>query len=200
LISLLKEFTEALIMALIVFLLLQVSVQNFRVEGSSMSPTIKPGEYVTVNKLGYIKVDMARFSRLIPFWDASDKGEVLPFQPGGPDRGDVVVFRFPQDPSRNFVKRIIGLPGEQISIIHGATYIDGQLLDETYLKVKPRDENLEFEPLGEDEYFVMGDNRPYSNDSRHWGENFAVPLDNIIGGKWLNYELPFDLGFANKAD
>ena len=199
-ISLLKEFTEALIMALIVFLLLQVSVQNFRVEGSSMSPTIKPGEYVTVNKLGYIKVDMARFSRLIPFWDASDKGEVFPFQPGGPDRGDVVVFRFPQDPSRNFVKRIIGLPGEQVSIIHGATYIDGQLLDETYLKVKPRDENLEFEPLGEDEYFVMGDNRPYSNDSRHWGENFAVPLDSIIGGKWLNYELPFDLGFANKAD
>ena len=196
----LKDFTEALILAVFIFLILQSSVQNFKVEGSSMVPSINPEEYVTINKLKYIKIDMARFSRLIPFWDASHTGEVFPFRPGGPQRGEIVVFRYPQDPSRNFVKRIIGLPGEKVSIINGVTHIDGDRLREPYLRVRPRNENAEYLRLGKDEYFVMGDNRPYSNDSRHWDENFAVPLENITGSKWLNYNLPVDLGFARPAD
>ncbi len=196
----LKDFTEALILAMFIFFLLQGSIQNFKVEGSSMAPSISPDEYVTVNKLKYIKIDMDRFSRLIPFWDASHVGEVFPFQPGGPQRGEIVVFRYPQDPSRNFVKRIIGLPGEQVSIINGVTHIDGERLSEPYLRVRPRNETADYIRLGKDEYFVMGDNRPYSNDSRHWDEHFAVPLDNITGGKWLNYNLPIDLGFAKPAD
>ncbi len=187
-------------MALIVFSILQVSVQQFQVEGSSMSPTVNPGEYVAVNKVKYAKVDMARFSRLIPFWDASDRGVVYPFLSGGPQRGDVVVFRFPQNPERSFVKRVIGLPGERVTIAHGLTFIDGELLNEPYLDVRPRDETMAFPALGPDEYFVMGDNRRYSNDSRHWDGHFAVPLENIIGGKLLSYELPFDLWLSNPAD
>jgi signal peptidase I len=171
--SLLKEFTEALIMALVVFFFLQVSVQNFRVEGSSMAPSMESGEYVTVNKLYFLKLDVARFSRLIPFWDASDDGEVFPFRPDGPRRGGIVVFRFPSDPNRSFVKRIIGLPGEQVSIKRGVTYVDDQKLDEPYVKIISRDETVDFPVLAEDHYFVMGDNRPYSNDSRNWG---SVPL------------------------
>ena len=194
--NLLKEFTEALIMALVVFFLLQVSIQNFKVEGSSMSPTIHSDEYVTVNKLAYLKVDMARFSRLIPFWDASDMGEVFPFRPGGPKRGDIVVFHFPQNPNRNFIKRVIALPGEKVTIEGGTIYINSKQLDEPYLKNSPSNESVSFQVLTKDEYFVMGDNRAFSNDSRHWG---PVPLDNIIGIRWLNYDLPFDLGLVNET-
>lgn len=195
--SLLKEFTEALIMALIVFLLLQLSIQNFRVEGSSMAPTIQAEEYLTVNKLAYLKVDMARFSRLVPFWDASDKGNVFPLQPNGPQRGDIIVFRSPQDSSRSFIKRVIGLPGERVSLRQGAVYINGAPLAEPYLQAQAREETREFEVLGEGEYFAMGDNRPFSNDSRHWG---PVPLDSIIGNKLFNYELPFDLGLVSETE
>ena len=193
--KLLKEFTEALIMALVLFPLLQVSVQNFKVEGSSMAPTIQPGEYVTVNKLTYLKVDIARLSRLIPFWDASDKADVFPFY-NGPKRGNIIVFQAPQDPSRDFVKRVIGLPGEKISIKGGVVYIDGQPLDEPYIKASLTRETQDYGILGEDQYFVMGDNRRFSNDSRNWG---PVPLENIVGSRWFNYNLPFDLGFVSET-
>ena len=187
-------------MALVIFLLLQFSIQNFKVEGSSMATTIEPGQYVAVNKLHKIKVDMARFSALVPFWDASHLGEVYPFQTQGPQRGDIVVFRYPLDPERTFIKRIIGLPGEQVSILRGVTHVDGERLTEPYLTTTPRRETLEFDPLGPNEYFVMGDNRPHSNDSRHWENHFAVHRDHIIGTELIRYDLPINLGFANSAD
>ncbi len=196
----LKELNEALILALVIFLLLQFSVQNFKVEGSSMAATIEPGQYVAVNKLHKFKVDMARFSALIPFWDASHQGEVYPFQQDGPQRGDIIVFNFPLDPDRTFIKRVIGLPGEQVSIIRGVTHINGQRLNEPYLNSRLQRETLEFGTLGPNEYFVMGDNRPHSNDSRHWEHHFAVHRDHIIGTQLISYNLPIDLGFANPAD
>lgn len=196
----LREFDEALILALVIFLLLQLSIQNFKVEGSSMASTIEPGQYVAVNKLHKVKVDMGRFSALIPFWDASHIGEVYPFQRNGPQRGDIIVFNFPLDPGRTFIKRVIGLPGEQVSIIRGVTFVDGERLNEPYLTTTPRRETLEFEVLGPSEYFVMGDNRPHSNDSRHWEHHFAVHRDHIIGTQLISYDLPVDLGFANSAD
>ena len=196
----LREFNEALILALVIFLVLQLSIQNFKVEGSSMAATIQPGQYVAVNKLHRIKVDMTRLSALIPFWDVSHLGEVHPFQRQGPQRGDIIVFEFPLDPNRNFIKRVIGLPGEQVSIIRGVTHVDGQRLNEPYVTTTPRRETLEFDVLGPDEYFVMGDNRPHSNDSRHWEHHFAVHRDHIIGTRLVSYHLPIDLGFANSAD
>ena len=194
--KLLKDLTEAIILALAVFFVLQVSVQNFKVEGSSMSPTLESGQYVTVNKLGYLKMEVAKLSRLVPFWDTSEEAQGLPFQSDGPERGSILVFEFPLSPERNFVKRVIGLPGETVSIKRGVTYIDGEPLGEPYVKSPKRNENAEYPPLADDEYFVMGDNRPFSNDSRHWG---PVPLEKIIGSKWFNYDLPFDLGFINEA-
>ena len=165
-----------------------------------MAATIEPGQYVAVNKLHKIKVDMARFSALIPFWDASHLGEVYPFHSQGPQRGDIIVFRYPLDTERTFIKRIIGLPGEQVSILRGVTHVDGERLTEPYLTTTPRRENLEFDPLGPNEYFVMGDNRPHSNDSRHWENHFAVHRDHIIGTQLISYDLPINLGFANSAD
>ena len=196
----LREFNEALILALVIFLVLQFSIQNFKVEGSSMATTIEPGQYVAVNKLHKFKVDMARLSALIPFWDASHLGEVYVFQRNGPQRGDIVVFNYPLDPKRTFIKRIIGLPGEQVSIIRGVTHINGERLNEPYLTARSQRETLEFNALGTDEYFVMGDNRTHSNDSRHWKGHFAVHRDHIIGTQLISYDLPIDLGFANSAD
>ena len=90
-----KEFLEALIMALVVFFFLQVSVQNFQVEGSSMYPTLESGQYVAVNKLAYLRVNVDKLSDMIPFWDASGEEELMPFQKDGPGRGSIVVLATP---------------------------------------------------------------------------------------------------------
>jgi signal peptidase I len=194
-----KEFLEALIMALVVFFFLQVSVQNFQVEGSSMYPTLESGEYVAVNKLAYLRVNMDKFSDMIPFWDASGQEEFMPFQKDGPGRGSIVVFSYPRDPDRSFVKRVIGVPGDQISIRDGYTYLNGKLLDEPYVPdtERSRGEFMDFKTLGPDEYFVMGDNRTHSNDSRHWG---PLGIDYIIGNKWVAYDLPLKIGFINQTE
>jgi len=195
--NLFKEFTEALIMAVIAFSLLQVTIQNFKVEGSSMSPTINSNDYVTVNKLAYLEVDVARLSSLIPFWDGADKAEIFVFRPGGHRRGDIVVFRFPHNPQRNFIKRVIALPGEKVAIEGGIVYINNKILDEPYLEKPFPNESVSFKILAEDEFFVMGDNRSFSNDSRHWG---AVAQEDIIGIKWMDYSLPFDLGLVKQTE
>ena len=122
--ALVRELAEAFIMALVVFVLLQFAIQNYRVEGASMVPTISAGEYVTVNKLAYLEVDMIRISRLIPFWSLDDVTSIFLFRSGGPRRGDIVVFRFPENPDRNFIKRVVGFPGERVSLRRGSVYIN----------------------------------------------------------------------------
>ena len=175
----LKESVEAATLALLVLFIFLFSVQNFRVEGSSMKPTLEEGQYLFVNKLVYLSVDLQRLSQLIPFWDVAEPKEIFLFHP--PRRGEVVVFRSPLNTKRDFVKRVIALPGEQIEIREGLVYIDGEPLEEVYLKdidtILPRGR----ENLSDREYFVMGDNRPGSNDSRDWG---PVPLENVVGKVW----------------
>ncbi|MQF70017.1 signal peptidase I [SAR202 cluster bacterium AD-804-J14_MRT_500m] len=194
--KLVKDLTEAVIFALIIFFVLQISVQNFKVEGSSMAPALHSGKYVTIHKLGYVKIELDKLRRFIPLWSAEKNTLALPFQQDGPVRGTVVIFEFPQNSDRSFVKRIIGLPGEMVSIKNGVTYINDHKLDEPYVGTLKENENAQYSILDENQYFVMGDNRPYSNDSRHWG---PVPLEKIIGEIWFNYGLPFDLGFMNEA-
>lgn len=97
-----------------------------------------------------------------------------------PQRGDIIVFRYPDDPSENFVKRVIGEPGDTVEIIGGVTYVNGEKLDEPYLKETPL--NRDFGPyeVPEDSYFVMGDNRNNSNDARFW-KNTYVPRSSVLG-------------------
>ncbi len=130
--------------------------QPFVVEGESMHPTFESGDYLVVDELSY---------RL-----------------GDPKRGDVVIFRYPGDPSVFYIKRIIGLPGETVHINKGKTSIsktDGStvILNETYVVAEDATYTLDT-TLGSDQFFVMGDNRPRSSDSRVWG---PLPREDLIG-------------------
>ncbi len=156
----LVDVLETLIWAVLLFVLINLVSARVRVDGASMLPTLTNGELVIVNKLAY---------RL-----------------GEPSRGDIIVFHFPVDPSQEFIKRVIGLPGDQVSIHKGAILINGQRLDEPYLPVTT---NYDGDwTVGEDQLFVLGDNRNNSLDSHNWG---TVPMDYVIG-KALFIYWPFN--------
>lgn len=176
-----RESLEAIVLAIIVFFIIQTSVQNFKVEGSSMHPTLEEDQYLLVNKLVYFKIDLQRLSRAIPFWSVDKPSERFAIHP--PKRGEVIVFRFPRDPGRDFVKRVVGLPGEQVEIREGIVYTDGRRLKEPYITNGDRS-NMDRVRLKNNEYFVLGDNRSHSNDSRAWG---PVPEENMVGKVWFVY-------------
>lgn len=162
-----RDVIETVILALIVFLLAREVVQNFQVEGSSMSPSLSDSDFVLVNKFAYKEVDLGPFDFLIPGRSNGD------FLFGGPSRGDVVVFRSPSDNSRDFVKRVIGLPGDRIEVRGGQVLVNGQELDESaYISSPP----AYTYPSGgmpsvvpPEHYFVLGDNRNASQDSHVFG-------------------------------
>jgi signal peptidase I len=160
--SMLREAMETILFAVIIFLVLQVVVRNFRIEGDSMLTAFENGQFVLVDRVSY---------RL-----------------GNPHRGDVVVFEYPRAPQEDYIKRVIGLPGETIRIADGRVYINGQPLSEPYVNGQ---QTLSYRnitlTLAQDQYFVMGDNRNYSSDSRAWG---SLPRANIIGKAWICYWPP----------
>ncbi len=132
--------------------------QNFAVEGSSMFPTLAQSDRLIVSRISYLF--------------------------GEPRRGDIIVFQYPNGPERDFVKRIIGEPGETVAVQRGQVFINGKPLPpEEYVQNKSSD-TMAPTTLADDEYFVMGDNRTGSSDSRSWG-----PLQKhfIIGKAWLIY-------------
>ena len=102
--KLVKDLTEAVIFALIIFFVLQISVQNFKVEGSSMAPTMDHTDYVLVNKIVYTKFQKNVLSNFLPFVDMASKEVMFPFHT--PQRGEIVIFKYPQDETREFVKRV----------------------------------------------------------------------------------------------
>lgn len=169
--SFLREAAETIVLAVVLFLLLQLVVRNFRILGASMLPTLETGQFVLVERVSY--------------WFSE------------PRRGDVVIFEYPRAPQEDFIKRIIGLPGETVEIESGSVYINGNLLVEPYLAGQP---TLTYRPirltLGPDEYFVMGDNRAASSDSRAWG---PLPRHNIIGRAWLCYWPPSRWGVIRRV-
>lgn len=176
-----RETLQTLLLALLLFAALQGSIQNYRVEGASMEPTLISREYLLVNKLVYYRIDKGRLARYLPFIDAKPGDVAYLFH--SPQRGDIVVFHYPRDPSRDFVKRVIGVPGDTVELKNGRVYVNGMLQDERYVLDLARS-SMERISLGAEQYFVLGDNRPHSNDSKDWG---TVSLNNIVGSGWIAY-------------
>lgn len=155
----LREIVHTVVMTLVVFLfLVTFVVQGYKVYGSCMEPNLYTGERLLGNKFIY------RFEK--------------------PVRGDVVVFKYPPNPRKIFIKRVIGLPGETVEIRNGEVLINGRVLDEAdYLRNIPHG-NFPPQKIPPGHVFVLGDNRDQSNDSRYWGE---LPVENIQAKAWLRY-------------
>lgn len=180
-----REIIEAVVLAAVVFMLLQVTVRNFKVDGSSMDPTLEDGQYLLVNRLVYLRVELDRLAKIVPFWKAGEGSSRHAIH--APKRGEVIVFEFPDsnpnNPRKDFVKRVVGLPGETMRMFDGKVFVNEEVLDEPYLSQKDHSNASEI-TLGAGEYYVLGDNRAHSNDSRSWG---AVPEANIRGKVWMVY-------------
>lgn len=188
--SAVRELLETAIYILLVFVIVRSLVQNFKIEGSSMEPSLQHGHYILVNKLVYFNFDLHAPLRWLPGQEDLESQFVYPL--GQPQRGDVVVFGYPPrgEVRKDYIKRVIGLPGETVEIREGYVYINGELLDEPYLEgrlthcssTRPCSRGPVVVPP--DTVFVMGDNREHSSDSREWD---ALPLERIIGQAWVVY-------------
>lgn len=182
------EIIETILLALLIFLMVRGVVLNFRVDGNSMEPTLTNSEMLIVNRRAYSSVDLDSLLNALPGVDRQPGDERYIFNP--PRRGDIVVFRPPGSQSEPYIKRIIGLPGETVEIRDGAVFIDGAKLDEPYVTSSTSWRGNGGEStitIPEDEYFMLGDNRSNSSDSRVFG---TVPKANIIGKSWIAYWPP----------
>ena len=162
--AILREIAETVFLALVLVFLIQLVIRNFRVDGQSMEPNLHHGQYLMVDKVSYR----------------------LPFNLRSPQYGDVIVFVPPSQPDKDFVKRIIGLPGDTVEIKKGAVFINGQPGSNSYL-ARLDMSSMPARTIPPDEVFVLGDNRPNSNDSRSWG---TLKIEEIVGRVWVSYWPP----------
>ncbi len=147
-----------------------------------MSPTLANEQHILVSKLPYFRVNPGALKHLLPFGKKS--GDSLPlFASSPPGYGDIIAFTDPLDPSRELLKRVIGVPGDTIELDGGQIIRNGEPLDEPYV-VNRGGRSIKPVKVPEDSYYVLGDNRPGSSDSRSWG---FVPGDHIIGRAWFSY-------------
>jgi signal peptidase I len=170
--AILREIALTLIMAIVIFLILQFTVQSFIIVGSSMQPNFQDGERLLINKVVY------KFNQL--------------------ERGEVIIFHPPSNQQADYIKRVIGLPGESVEIKDGVVYIheeDGNVfpLAEPYNITEPARKDFKGDKIPENEYFVLGDNRNNSNDSRNFG---PVSREDIIGKAWLLIWPPGEWGLV----
>lgn len=159
----LADILETLILAVVLFVGINYITARIRVDGSSMEPTLHSGQLVLVNRLAY--------------------------KLGRPARGDVVVFFFPRDPDQEYIKRLIGLPGDFITVQNGQVLVNDLPLNEPYIAAAPAYNGNWVVPDGQ--FFVLGDNRNNSSDSHQWG---MVPQEYVIGKALAVYWPPADWG------
>ncbi len=166
----LRDLVETVLLALLVFAGLRVAVQNTVVQGDSMLPNFTDGQRLLVNRLA--------------------------FRWRSPERGDVIVFHAPDGHRRDFIKRVVALPGEWVEIRDGTLYIDGRPIAEPWQPIPDHTAFPAYQvPPGH--VFVLGDNRPNSNDSRTWGG--GLPISGIVGEAWLSIWPPERWGLVPKA-
>jgi signal peptidase I len=161
------DVVETLILSVILFAAINAVSARIRVDGASMEPTLESGEFVIVNKLAYTV--------------------------GQPRRGDVIVFHFPRDPQQEYIKRVIGLPGDRVVVKGGRVSVNEQQLEEDYIAASPAYESTWDVPP--DSLFVLGDNRNNSSDSHNWG---TVPLDYVVGKAFFVYWPPTEWGVVDQ--
>ena len=160
--GLLRFFLDALetiLLSIILFAAINTVSARIRVDGSSMEPTLHNKEFIIVNKLAY------KF--------------------GKPEIGDVIVFHFPRDPGQEYIKRVIGLPGDRVVVSDGIVYVNDQPLNEDYIAAPPAYQNNWEVPANT--LFVLGDNRNNSSDSHNWG---SVPVGYVVGKAIIVYWPP----------
>ncbi|MBE9569540.1 MAG: signal peptidase I [Proteobacteria bacterium] len=178
--SVVREYAEAAVIAVILALLIRTFVvQAFKIPSGSMEPTLLVGDHILVNKFLYgVKIPFIR-NTIIPI--------------SKPQRDDVIVFIYPHDTSKDYIKRVIGLPGDRIEIFDRKININGTLYDDNhgvYSEVRngasPNMVKKRYRPIivPENHLFVMGDNRDHSSDSRVWG---FVPLKSVKGKAFIIY-------------
>ncbi len=193
--SLIREYSEAIIIAIVLAFTIRVFVvQAFKIPSGSMIPTLLIGDHILVSKLAYGLQWPTDCQFMLNFPPLSCYSSTTVVDFGSPQREDIIVFRYPEDEEKDFIKRIIGLPGDTITIRNKKVYINEVVLhDQNYTQridpgmidgqISPRDN---FGPITvpQDSYFVMGDNRDQSLDSRFWG---FVKIDKIKGKAFLSY-------------
>lgn len=185
----LRDVLETVIAAAVLFFVIQALVQNFKVEGSSMEPNVHDDEFVLVSKAVYYSFPRDTLDKLLPFVDLGSGDDFYLFHQ--PRRGEVIVFHGPAGSNKDLIKRIIGVPGDVITIDRGTLFINRQKADEPYIQNIDRGGNLDSTIVPPGHYFVMGDNRPVSQDSRDWG---TITREQIIGKAWLSYWPLDDVG------
>ena len=193
--SIIREYAEALIIAIILALTIRVFVvQAFKIPSGSMIPTLLIGDHILVSKLAYGFQLPKDCEFQVAFPPVTCYSNTIVMDLDSPQRGDVIVFRYPEDENKDFIKRVIGTPGDVIEIHNKNVLINGEaLVDKDFTqrvdpgiidgRINPRDN---FGPITvpTDSYFVMGDNRDQSLDSRFWG---FVKMDKVKGRAFLVY-------------
>ena len=174
--KLLKEYVEALAVALVLALFIRTFVvQAFKIPSESMVPTLLVGDHLLVSKFAYgIKLPVVDKTLL---------------KTGDPERGDVIVFEYPENRELDYIKRVIGLPGDKVELRNNVLYRNDQPVQEPYKHLEDHlipgtRVNWGPETVPDNQYFVMGDNRDHSQDSRYWG---FVPREYIRGKAWVIY-------------
>jgi signal peptidase I len=178
-----REYFESIVIAVILALFIRTFVvQAFKIPTGSMENNLLVGDHLLVNKFVFAPTTSTLERKLLP---------IDPIR-----RGDVIVFKYPEEPERDFIKRVIGLPGETLEVRHKRVYINGRLLEEPYvhylLPPRPNDQESPFDKrenygpvtVPPTQYFVMGDNRDNSADSRYWG---FLPRDYVKGKALMVY-------------
>ncbi len=155
--AILFDILETILLTIVIYAVLTTFIGRFKVLSISMEPTLHEGQYLLISKQTH---------------------KIWPLK-----RGDVVVFHYPRNPQKNYIKRVIGLPGEKIAFRNGELYVNGEFTPEPWLPKPMRAVSGQWQ-LSEDEYFVMGDNRSNSSDSRSWG---PVSEQHVIGKALLCY-------------
>ena len=183
--SVVREYFETIVIAVILALFMRTFVvQAFKIPTGSMEPNLLIGDHLLVNKFVFAPTLSSAERSMLPM--------------GAIRRGDIVVFKYPVDPERDFIKRVVGLPGETLELRDRRMFVDGRAIDEPYAHYLPRppragaseltsdDVRVRYGPVvvPADSVFVMGDNRDNSEDSRYWG---FLPKENIKGKALMIY-------------